>query len=221
MRARLTERQNQVYEYVRSHVRAHGKPPTLKEIGEALAISSTNGVHKLLVALEQKGYLRRTPKESRGLTILGEDVRGGGAESEAPYLPLMAARASSRDPDHLRPRFGRALFVDPAFLDRADPDGCLVARAGDDGMNGDGVRKGDYLVIEEVPWREVRTGELVAVLFEDQLVARRLDVANGRLHLRPADRSYGEAVHAPTDPACHVVGRVRAVMRRVVGGVGE
>lgn len=212
MRTRLTERQNQVYEYVRAHVRAHGKPPTLKEIGQALAISSTNGVHKLLTALEQKGYLRRTPKESRGLTLMDEDRLA--VESEVPYLPLIA-RASSRDPEHLRPRFGRALYVDPLLLDRADPEACLVARAGDDGMNGDGVRKGDFLVVEEADWRAIRNGELVAVLLEDLLVARRLDVANGRLHLRPADRSYVEAVHAPEDPACHVVGRVRAVLRKV------
>ena len=212
MRTRLTERQNQVYEYVRAHVRAHGKPPTLKEIGQALAISSTNGVHKLLTALEQKGYLRRTPKESRGLTLMDEDRLA--AESEVPYLPLIA-RGSSRDPEHLRPRFGRALYVDPLLLDRADPEACLVARAGDDGMNGDGVRKGDFLVVEEVEWQRLRNGELVAALFEERLVARRFDAANGRLHFRPADRTYSEEVFAPGDVQCYVVGRVLAVLRKL------
>jgi len=213
MRERLTERQNQVYEYVRAHVRRHGKPPTMVEIGRALAISSTNGVHKLVTALEAKGYLRRTPKESRGLTLVGEDASPT-SEGEVPYLPLIG-RATSRDPDHVRPRFGRALYVDPLLLDRADPDACLVARVGDDGMNGDGVRKGDYLVIEEAPWPQLRNGELVAALLEDLLVARRFDVANGRLHLRPADRSYAESVHPPDDPACLILGRVRAVLRKL------
>jgi repressor LexA len=212
MRARLTERQNQVYEYVRAHVRRHGKPPTLQEIGRALAIRSTNGVHKLLTALEQKGYLRRTPFESRGLTLVTDDQLA--PESDAPYLPLVT-RASSRDPEHVRPRFGRALLVDPQLLGPASPERCLVLPAGDDGMNGDGIRKGDFMVVEETDWREIRSGELVAALLEDRPVARRLDVANGRLHLRPADRTYTEEVHDPGEPACHVVGRVRAVLRKL------
>ena len=212
MRARLTERQNQVYEYVRAHTRERGKPPTLAEIGRALAISSTNGVHKLLVALEQKGYLRRTPHESRGLTVVDDDPFAFG--EGAPSLPLVS-RTSSRDPERLRFRPAGALHVDPRLLDRTDPDRCLIARAGDDGMNGDGIRKGDFLVVEEAGWRDVRNGEVVAVLFEERLVARRFDVANGRLHFRPAERTYREEVYAPDDPSCHLVGRVCAVMRKM------
>ena len=64
--ARLTQRQNAVYEFVRAYVREHGKPPTLKEIGAALSIRSTNGVSKHLHALEQKHYIRRLPNEARG-----------------------------------------------------------------------------------------------------------------------------------------------------------
>jgi repressor LexA len=212
MRTRLTERQNQVYEYVRAHVRRHGKPPTLQEIGRALAIRSTNGVHKLLTALEQKGYVKRTPFESRGIALLTEDPLT--PESDAPYLPIVT-RASSRDPEHLRPRFGRALLVDPQLLGPASLERCLVVPAGDDGMNGDGIRKGDFLVVEEADGRDVRNGELVAALLEERLVVRRLDVANGRLHLRPADRTYSEEVYDPGDPACHVIGRVRAVLRKL------
>lgn len=212
MRTRLTERQNQVYEYVRAHIRRHGKPPTLQEIGRALAIRSSNGVHKLVTALEAKGYLRRTPFESRGLALVTDDQLA--PENDAPYLPVVA-RATSRDPAHIRPRFGRALLVDPQLLGAASPDQCLVAPAGDDGMNGDGLRKGDLLVVEEVGWSEIRNGELVAVLFDDRLVARRFDVANGRLHLRPADRTYAEEVADPGDPGCHVIGRIRAVLRKL------
>jgi repressor LexA len=214
MRTRLTERQNQVYEYVRAHVRQHGKPPTLQEIGRALAIRSTNGVHKLLVALETKGYVRRTPNEARGLALVGAAEDPFAFDGGAPALPLVS-RTSSREPERLRLRPAGALHVDPRLLDRADPDACLVARAGDDGMNGDGVRKGDYLVVEEADFQTLRNGEVVAVLLEERLVARRFDLANGRLHLRPADRTYAEEVFAPGDPGCHVVGRVRAVLRKL------
>ena len=74
MKARLTERQNQAYEFIRSYLRQHRRPPTLKEIGGALGIRSSNGVFKLLQALEHKGYIRRVPHEARGLSLAEDDA---------------------------------------------------------------------------------------------------------------------------------------------------
>lgn len=216
MRTRLTERQNQVYEYIRTYVREHRKPPTLKEIGDGLAITSTNGVHKLVSVLVQKGYLQRKPNEARGITLVGADDDPYVPDEGPPILPLVS-RTRSDDPDGLRRRPAGALYVDERFLKRnaraADADDCLLARAGDDGMVGDGIRKGDFLVVEETDWKALDNGETVAVLFGESLVARRFDFANGRLHFRPADRAYGEEVHPPGAPDCHVVGRVLAIMR--------
>lgn len=214
MRERLTERQNQVYEFVRAYVRERGKPPTLQEIGRALALRSTHAVHKLVAALEKKGYVTKTPNEARGLALVGAGDDAFAFDEGPPSLPLVS-RTSSREPERLRVRPAGYLHVDPRLVDRADPDRCLVGRAGDDGMNGDGIRKGDFLVVEEAEPADLRNGEVVCVLLEERLVARRFDAANGRLHFRPADRTYAEEVFAPGDPGCHVVGRVLAVMRKL------
>ena len=216
MRTRLTERQNQVYEYIRDYVRKHRKPPTLKEIGASLAIRSTNGVHKLVTVLEQKGYVTRKPNEARGIALVGVEDDPFAFDEGPPVLPLVS-RTRSDDPGGLRRRPGGALYVDPRLLKRragaADADDCLLARAGDDGMVGAGIHKGDLLVVEEADWKALDNGETVAVLFGELLVARRFDFANGRLHFRPADRTYAEEVFPPGDPDCHVVGRVLAIMR--------
>ncbi|NNF59664.1 MAG: LexA family transcriptional regulator [Rhodothermaceae bacterium] len=214
MRTRLTERQNQVYEYIRSYVRKHSKPPTLKEIGRGLAIRSTNGVHKLVAALEKKGYITKTPNEARGIALVDTDPDAYAFDEGPPSLPLIS-RTRSDAPERLRLRPAGFLYTDPRLLDRTDPDECLIARAGDDGMNGDGIRKGDFLVVEETDWQGLRNGTLVAVLFDETLVVRRFDHANGRLHFRPADRTYNEEAFAPDSPDCYVVGRVRAVMRKL------
>ena len=211
MRSPLTERQNQVYEFLRAYLRDHHMPPTHAEIGRALAIRSSNGVHKLLKALESKGYLHRTPRAARGITLLDDELA---LEEGPPLLPL-AGRARSSNPESLRRRPSGALYVDPRLLGRADPDACLLARAGDDGMVGTGLYKGDLLVIEEVEWRALKNGETVAVLLGELLVARRFDVANGRLHFRPSDRSYSEDVCPPDDPDCYVIGRILSVMRKL------
>lgn len=215
MKTRLTERQNEAYEYIGSYMREHRKPPTLQEIGQALGIVSTNGVFKLLKALEQKGYIKREKHAARGMTLVdGDDAFG--LDDDLPSL-LLISRTSSDRPEELRKRPSSYLTIDPYFLRRVEePEAtCLVARAGDDGMNGDGIRKGDYLIVEEVPWRKLKNREIVAVLIGEMLQVRRFTYANGRFHLRPADRTYSEDTFAPDDPNCYVVGRVIGMMRRL------
>ena len=82
-------------------------------------------------------------------------------------------------------------------------------------MNGDGIHKGDLLVIEETSWEDLENGEVAACLVGEMLYARRFFFLNDRIHLRPADRHYTEEMFAPDDPGCHVVGRVLSIMRRL------
>lgn len=214
MRARLTERQNEAYEFIRAYLRKHRKPPTLQEIGDALGISSTNGVYKLVTALEKKGYIEREAHAARGLTLIEDADDPFSLDEGVPDLPVVS-RTPSDQPEHLRRRPSGYLSVDPYFLRGVgDPEACLIGRAGDDGMNGDGVRKGDFVIIEEIPASELDNGELAAFLVRDNLQVRRFHFANGRLHLRPADRTYTEESFMPNDPDCHVIGRVAALLRR-------
>jgi repressor LexA len=224
MRSRLTERQNQVYEFLRAYVRQQGRPPTIKEVGQALGLRSTNGVHKLLVALEAKGYVRRRPHEARGLELVDDEDPYAFEEEPPGVLMLKQKEGSGRrarvltsaNAQHPLPRSRRSLLVDPALLpDDADLDECLGVVAGDDGMNGAGVRKGDLVVVAEADWRQIRNGSTVAALFDDRLVLRRFELANGRLHFRAADRTYADESARTDDPEFFVVGRALAVMRKL------
>ena len=224
MRPRLTERQNQVYEFLRDYTRRNGKPPTIKEVGQSLGIRSTNGVHKMLVALETKGYVERTPHEARGLTIVDDaDLYGAGDEPPAVFLLRVKEGAgrrarllTSENAAHPLPRSRRSLVFDPSLLpEDIDLDDCLAVTAGDDGMNGAGVRKGDTVVVEEADWRDLADDVLVVALFYDRLVVRRFALVNGRLHLRAADRTYADESVRPDDPEVFVVGRALAMVRRL------
>ena len=213
MKERLTERQNEAYDFVRAYLRRHSKPPTLKEIGAALGIRSTNGVYKLLQALEKKGHIHREKHAARGITLAEDEGDPFALDGAVPNL-MVVSRTASDQPEDLRRRPGGYLSVDPRLLRRArDPDACLIARAGDDGMNGDGIRKGDFLIVEEMPWQDLQRGRVAAVLVREELRARRFEHANGRLHLRPADRTYTEETFPPEDPGCYVIGRVLGLMR--------
>ncbi len=212
--ARLTERQDQVYEHIRAYVREQGKPPTLKEIGAALSIRSMNGVSKHLAALEQKGYIRRTPNEARGIALVDAGTDPYAFDTDVPSL-LLVSRTDSAQPERLRRRPKGALFADPLFLADADEDKCVIGRAGDDGMSKAGILKGDYLVIEEMNQRRLTDGTVVAALVGESLLARHFYLSSGRCRLRPADRTYSEETFTVKDPGCHVIGPVRSVMRRL------
>jgi len=215
MKARLTERQNEAYEFIRSFMRKHRKPPTLVEVGEALGIRSTNGVFKLVKALEGKGYIKREPNAARGIRLVDADDDPYALDDGLPTLPVVS-RTASHAPERLRVKPRSYLSIDPYFLRGVgDLENCLIGRAGDDGMNGDGIRKGDFLIIEEMPWKELSNDTLAAFLVGEELHVRRFYYANDRIHLRPADRTYTEETFPPEDPGCYVIGRIVSLVRRL------
>lgn len=212
-KAPLTERQNEAYEFIRTYLDIHRRPPTLAEIGDALGIASTNGVYKLLEALEKKGWIEREKHQARSIQVTDADPSPVEPEGQQPSLPIVS-RTRSNDPDQLWERPQGSIVVDGRLLRKArDPDACLVGHAGDDGMNGAGIYKGDLLLIEEVDWPELDDGILAAVLVRDQLVVREFHFASRKVHLRPADRHYTEEIFPPDDSTYYVIGRLLALIR--------
>jgi repressor LexA len=210
---RLTQRQNEAYEFIRGYIDRKQKPPTLEEIGEALGISSTNGVYKLLRALEKKGWIEREKHEARSIQLADQEQASLGMGGGLPSLPIVS-RTPSDHPERLRERPAGTLSVDDRLLREAtDPGACLLGPAGDDGMNGAGIHKGDLLLVEEMDWADLKNGTFVAALVETQLLPREFRFANRRFHLRPADRHYAEETFAPDDPGCYIVGRVLGLIR--------
>lgn len=72
----LTDRQRQVFEFIRDYQEQHGYPPSFKEVGESMGINSPNGVMVHMRALERKGKIRRTDYVARGIEILDRPQRG-------------------------------------------------------------------------------------------------------------------------------------------------
>jgi len=212
MSQHLTERQNQAYEFIREFIRRQGKPPTLQEIGQALGIRSSNGVFKLLKALESKGYIRRNPHEARGILLQEEEEELFAFSEQIPSL-IIVSRTHSASPEKLRRQPRGTLHIDPRLLRGYDPDECIIGLQGDDGMNGDGIYKGDLLIIHEEPWHTLKNHQLAAFLVGDRLIARRFVFINQKIHLLPADRTYTEEVFPPDHPDCYVIGRVISLIR--------
>ncbi|CAN5569452.1 S24 family peptidase [soil metagenome] len=214
MRPVLTERQNQIFEFVRAYQGENGRPPTIAEIGRALAIRSTNGVFKQLQALEAKGYLRREPHAARGLRIVDEEAPPQISPQPGSVIPIVS-RTKSDAPELLRRRPLGTMTVDPRLLDGRDTSRFIVGIAEDEAMRPDGIHKGDFLTIEEQPEMSLKSGALIAVLLGDALVARIFARKAGRVHLQPADSSYAEEVFGPDAADFYVIGCVRSIMRKL------
>ena len=215
MPAQLTERQNQIYEFICHSLQQRGMPPTVQEIGAAVRLKSPNSVHKHLRSLEKKGLIVRTPNVARGLRPVDLSPEAPHADDETPSVQRVHRSASSQQP-HLARRGRRFFQLDASFFTGTDPDDCLVGVAGDDGMADEGIYKGDYLLIEESDGRPLPKGpgRLAAVLVDGTLLARTVETEGTTHHkLVPSATGYSaRSYRAGTDDYA-ILGPILGVLR--------
>ena len=212
----LTQRQQDIYEYVTSYVDRHGYPPTVREIGEAVGLASPSTVHAHLANLERAGYLRRDPTKPRALELVGRErsqphVAEVGEAGRVRVLPLLGQIAA-----------GGPLLAEQNVEDRMAVPEPLSTGSGEefllrvrgDSMIEAGIMDGDYVVVRRQ--ETARNGEIVVALAgadetADEATVKRFFREDGRVRLQPENSAleplYPEHVR--------VLGRVVGVFRRV------
>jgi repressor LexA len=171
---RLTERQKEVYEFIREKIRQRGYGPTVREIGAEFGISSPNGVMCHLKALEKKGLISREPNMSRAITM-SESV-------SAPGLPLAGRIAAGV----LHEAIEQQERID--FGELFNADDLFVLEVSGDSMIDDQIADGDYVVIRKQ--ETARRGEIVVALTPDnEATLKRWYPENGRIRLEPANKA--------------------------------
>lgn len=202
-RAKLTDRQREVLDFITHCIEERGFPPTMREIGEQMGIRSTNGVNDHLKALERKGYLQRDYLKSRALRTadspqmvnvpLVGDVAAG--------LPVLAVEQAEE-----------TLRMDRSLLGKGDD--LFALRVSGDSMIEDGIFDGDYVFVR----RQVsaRSGETVVARIDEEATVKRFYPEGGRIRLQPANASM-EPIYV--DPSAgqemQVLGVVVGVFRRL------
>lgn len=207
---RLSERQRQVLVFIRDTVADRGYPPSVREIGEAVGLSSPSTVHAHLSALVRGGYLRRDPSKPRAIEVLDP----GAARSREP-----GERAGLRDvPLVGRIAAGSPILAEediedvvPLPVDLVGTGPVFMLRVRGDSMTGAGILDGDLVVVRRQP--DADDGEIVAALVDgEEATVKRLHRRDGKVVLRsenPAypDMTFGEGVE--------VIGKVVSVLRRM------
>lgn len=205
----LTTRQRQILEFIDAEVRERGYPPSVREIGDGVGLTSTSTVHAHLTVLEKKGFLRRDPTKPRAIEILFEAGSGAALERRpATHVPLIgdiAAGTGVLAAENVEE-------VYPLPQDFTGDGQLFMLRVHGDSMVDAGIVDGDYVVVRQQP--EAQNGEIVAAGIPDgEATIKTLIRKDGKLVLRPANASMSDLVYSPGE--VEIYGKVVTVIRRV------
>ncbi len=220
---KLTNRQATVLEVIAKHIEELGYPPTIRELGDALGISSTNGVNDHLKALERKGYLSRADGKSRTMQPLfwpdGTVYEGGRSgntdverDVEVNQIPVVG-RIAAGAPITAVEQTEEVVALGEGLLGRSDED-VFGLRVNGESMIDDGIFDGDYIFVRRQP--DARDGQIVAAMVDGEATVKRLYREGERVRLQPANEAMEPIyVHADEAKETVVLGPVVGVFRRV------
>ncbi len=195
----LTPRQEEVLDLVLEALERRGYPPSVREIRDALGLSSTRGAQRHLEALERKGFISRAPG-ARAIQVR-DALRGAVA-----YLPLVG-EVPAGPLRHASEEVEQWLPV-PA---RWGGEGRFLLRVRGDSMTGDGIRDGDLVVVDPVP--AARDGEVVVALVDGEATVKRLRRRGGAVELEASNPDYPTLRVGKREAELRLAGRVVSLMR--------
>jgi repressor LexA len=198
----LTARQQRILEFIGDTVRERGYPPTVREIGEAVGLTSSSSVHSQLANLQRKGLLHKDPTKPRAIQIDEPRVEG----AVVPVLGRIAAGAPVLASEHVE----EYLTVPMGFVDGVDH---FALRVTGDSMIDAGILDGDTVVVRRQD--SAKTGDIVAALLpgpaEDEATVKRLRLEKGRAILVPENPALEPFEMADGS----ILGVVVAVLRKL------
>ncbi len=205
----LTTRQRQVLEFVESEVAHRGYPPTVREIGEALGLSSSSTVHAHLAALQDKGYLTRDPTKPRALEIHYDAESGAAVERRsARYVPLVGDVAAGTGVLAME-NVEETLPIPEDFT----VDGELfMLRVRGESMIDAGILDGDFVVVKSQPTAENGDTVVAGIPGEEGTVKTFLRRRN-KIVLRPENPALDEMIFDPHEVT--IYGKVVSLLRRL------
>ena len=199
----LTDRQREIYEFIREAVRAENRPPTMREIGDRFSISSTNGVREVLETLERKGYIRRAPFLSRGIEL----VEAFPTTVEA--IPIVG-RVAAGLPLLAVENIDGHIAVDRAFL----PSGEVFSlRVTGESMRDDGIKDGDLVLVRKQD--TAQKGDIVVAVIGEEATVKRFYPDRARVRLQPANPDFGPIIVDRRAPGFFIAGVVVGLLRRM------
>jgi repressor LexA len=218
----LTERQRLILETIRASVTDRGYPPSMREIGEKVGLTSTSSVTHQLSALEAKGYLRRDPHRPRAIeVVLPGETPATPAVAEPSVIALPAAASGRSEATVDVPLVGRIAAGGPILAEQSVEDVVTLPRqltgqgelfmltVSGDSMIDAAICDGDLVVVRRQNTAE--NGDIVAALLDDEATVKTFRNKDGQVWLMPHNPNYTpiDGTHA------RIMGKVVSVLRKV------
>jgi repressor LexA len=199
----LTKRQREILSYLLDSMQRKGYPPSVREIGAALGLTSSSTVHSHLAALEKKGYIRRDPSKPRAIEVLKDGASQPPKRViNIPIVGRIAAGAPLLAEENIEDVF-------PLPRDFVREDGAFILRVRGDSMIDAGIYDGDFVVIRPQP--TASNGEIVAALLGDEATIKRFYRERDHIRLQPENPSMSPIVTREVT----VIGKAIALIRRL------
>ncbi len=180
----LTKRQQEIFEFIKRYSSQHGYPPTVRDIGRAIGLTSSSTVHAHLANLEKVGLLRRDPTKPRAIELLDRAVDAVRSAVRPAGLPLIGNVAA-----------GQPILAEENVEDyitvpdlAGGEEGEYVLRVRGDSMKNVGILEGDYVVIR--PGDVAEDGEIVVAVIEDEATVKRFFKEEDGIRLQPENEAY-------------------------------
>jgi repressor LexA len=201
---KLTKRQQQIFDFIRRHTSEKGYPPTVRDIGQAVGLTSSSTVHAHLENLERAGVLRRDPTKPRAMEVIAEKAKRIVAPPGLPLVGRVAAGSPILAEENIEDYFD----VSPlAAGDKAD----FVLAVQGDSMKNAGILDGDTVVVRKQKTAE--NGDIVVATVGDdsEATVKRYFRERDHIRLQPENEDF-EPIRSTE---VSILGRVIGVFRRV------
>ena len=195
--SKLTEKQQQIYDFILDFSQEHGYPPSVREIAQAVDLKSPSTVHFHLKGLRQAGLITQAEGKTRAISVTD------GTHNRRDQVPLLGYVAAG-SPILAQENIEEYLTFDTGGLTGEH----FALKVRGESMLNAGILPGDLVVVRRQP--TANNGEIVVALIEDEATVKRLSLRNGQIWLMPENDAY-----TPIDGSnAQILGKVAAVVRR-------
>jgi repressor LexA len=198
----LTKRQQEIFEFVKRYVGEHGYPPTVRDIGTAIGLTSSSTVHAHLANLEKLGVLKRDPTKPRALEVLVDKAKGVVSPGGLPLVGQVAAGSPVLAEENIEE------YVPVPGIAGGD-EGEFVLEVKGDSMVNAGILEGDHVVVRKQD--TAKNGEIVVALVGEEATVKRFFRESDHVRLQPEN----DALEPILTREVKLLGRVVGVCRRV------
>lgn len=198
---RITDKQKEILDFMKSQILAKGYPPSVREICEAVNLRSTSSVHAHLETLEKNGYIRRDPTKPRAIEIIDDEF--GLTRRDMVNIPIVGTVAAGQ------PLLAVENVLDyfPIPVDMLPNKELFMLRVKGDSMVNMGIFEGDTIIVARQD--TASNGEVVVALVDDSATVKRFYKEQGHYRLQPENDSMEPIIV----DRCQIIGKVVGLVR--------